>query len=64
MRHAKEGCRKMIWRTKQASVEVILSQLEKAEFYASLKIITKLAAVLEVEPQDLLRPPPKKPKAS
>jgi hypothetical protein len=54
----------MIWRTKQASVEVILSQLEKAEFYASLKIITKLAAVLEVEPQDLLRPPPKKPKAS
>jgi transcriptional regulator with XRE-family HTH domain len=38
-----------------------LSQLEKGAFYASLKIIGKLAAVLEVEPAELLRMPPKKP---
>ena len=37
-----------------------LSQLEKGAFYASLKIIGKLAAVLEVEPAELLRMPPKK----
>jgi transcriptional regulator with XRE-family HTH domain len=34
-----------------------LSQLEKGAFYASLKIIGKLAAVLEVEPAELLRLP-------
>ncbi len=34
-----------------------LSQLEKGAFYASLKIIGKLAAVLKVEPSEfLLRP--------
>lgn len=32
-----------------------LSQLEKGAFYASLKIIGKLATVLEVEPADLLK---------
>ena len=32
-----------------------LSQLEKGAFYASLKIVGKLAAVLEVEPTELLR---------
>jgi transcriptional regulator with XRE-family HTH domain len=35
-----------------------LSQLEKGAFYASLKIIGKLAAVLEVEPAELLKLPP------
>jgi transcriptional regulator with XRE-family HTH domain len=34
-----------------------LSQLEKGAFYASLKIVGKLAAVLGVEPAELLRPP-------
>jgi transcriptional regulator with XRE-family HTH domain len=37
-----------------------LSQLEKGAFYASLKIIGKLAAVLEVEPAELLKLPAKK----
>jgi transcriptional regulator with XRE-family HTH domain len=32
-----------------------LSQLEKGAFYASLKIVGKLAAVLEVEPAELLK---------
>ena len=32
-----------------------LSQLEKGAFYASLKIVGRLAAVLEVEPAELLR---------
>jgi transcriptional regulator with XRE-family HTH domain len=34
-----------------------LSQLEKGAFYASLKIVGKLAAVLNVEPAELLRLP-------
>jgi transcriptional regulator with XRE-family HTH domain len=33
-----------------------LSQLEKGEFYASLKIIEKLASTLDVEPAEFLRP--------
>jgi transcriptional regulator with XRE-family HTH domain len=33
-----------------------LSQLEKGSFYASLKIIEKLAATLEVEPTEFLKP--------
>lgn len=36
-----------------------LSQLEKGAFYASLKIVGKLAAVLRVEPAELLRLPSK-----
>lgn len=32
-----------------------LSQLEKGGFYASLKIIEKLAATLDVEPAEFLR---------
>ena len=36
-----------------------LSQLEKGAFYASLKIIGKLADVLKIEPADLLRRPKK-----
>lgn len=34
-----------------------LSQLEKGTFYASLKIIGRLAEALDVEPADLLRLP-------
>lgn len=34
-----------------------LSQLEKGAFYASLKIVGKLATVLDVEPAQLLRLP-------
>ena len=34
-----------------------LSQLEKGAFYASLKIIGRLANVLEVEPAELLKLP-------
>jgi len=37
-----------------------LSQLEKGAFYASLKIVGKLAGVLQVEPAELLRLPPKR----
>jgi len=36
-----------------------LSQLEKGSFYASLKIIGRLAEALEVEPAELLRLPPR-----
>jgi len=34
-----------------------LSQLEKGAFYASLKIVGKLAMVLEVDPAELLKLP-------
>jgi transcriptional regulator with XRE-family HTH domain len=37
-----------------------LSQLEKGAFYASLKIVGKLATALDVEPAELLRLPPKR----
>jgi transcriptional regulator with XRE-family HTH domain len=37
-----------------------LSQLEKGAFYASLRIVGKLANVLEVEPAELLRLPPRR----
>jgi transcriptional regulator with XRE-family HTH domain len=37
-----------------------LSQLEKGVFYASLKIVGKLAIVLDVEPAELLRLPTRK----
>ena len=37
-----------------------LSQLEKGEFHASLRIVGKLAAVLQVEPAELLRMPAKR----
>lgn len=36
-----------------------LSQLEKGKFYASLKIVAKLATVLSVEPAELLAFPRK-----
>jgi transcriptional regulator with XRE-family HTH domain len=41
-----------------------LSQLEKGAFYASLRIIGRLADALKVEPAELLRPPPQRRKAS
>ncbi|RQH08145.1 helix-turn-helix transcriptional regulator [Bradyrhizobium sp. RP6] len=37
-----------------------LSQLEKGAFYASLKIVGKLAAVLRVEPAEFLKLPASK----
>jgi transcriptional regulator with XRE-family HTH domain len=36
-----------------------LSQIEKGAFFASLKIVGKLAAALDVEPAELLKLPPK-----
>jgi hypothetical protein len=39
-----------------------LSQLEKGAFYASLKIVDKLAKVLDVEPAELLRSPQRRKK--
>lgn len=37
-----------------------LSQLEKGAFYASLRIIGRLARVLQVEPAELLQMPAKR----
>lgn len=37
-----------------------LSQLEKGVYYASLKIVGRLAEVLDVEPAELLKRPTKK----
>lgn len=37
-----------------------LSQLEKGSFYASLKIVGKLAKVLDIEPSELLKTPKRK----
>jgi transcriptional regulator with XRE-family HTH domain len=37
-----------------------LSQVEKGAFYASLKIIGRLASALHVEPAELLRLPQKR----
>ncbi|MFB9262842.1 helix-turn-helix domain-containing protein [Bradyrhizobium erythrophlei] len=37
-----------------------LSQLEKGAFYASLKILEKLAKALKVEPYELILPPSRK----
>lgn len=38
-----------------------LSQLEKGSFYASLKIVGKLATVLQIDPAELLKLPATKP---
>lgn len=38
-----------------------LSQLEKGAFYASLKVVGKLAVALNVEPAELLKMPDKAP---
>lgn len=37
-----------------------LSQLEKGAFYASLRIIEKLAKALEAEPAEFLKGPPRR----
>jgi transcriptional regulator with XRE-family HTH domain len=37
-----------------------LSQIEKGAFYASLKIVGRLAEALNVEPAELLKLPPKR----
>jgi transcriptional regulator with XRE-family HTH domain len=37
-----------------------LSQIEKGAFFASLKIVGKLAAALDVEPAELLKLPPRR----
>jgi transcriptional regulator with XRE-family HTH domain len=37
-----------------------MSKLERGGSYPGLEIIGKLAAVLEVEPAEFLRPPPKR----
>ena len=37
-----------------------LSQIEKGVFFASLKIVGRLAAALDVEPAELLKLPPKR----
>jgi hypothetical protein len=39
-----------------------LSQLEKGTFYAGLKIVGKLAAILQVEAAELLKMPPRRKK--
>jgi transcriptional regulator with XRE-family HTH domain len=39
-----------------------LSQLEKGVFYASLKIIGRLADALGAEPSEFLKSPPRRPK--
>jgi transcriptional regulator with XRE-family HTH domain len=36
-----------------------LSQLEKGTFYASLKIVGRLAKALQIEPAELLKTPPR-----
>lgn len=41
-----------------------LSKLEKGVFYASLKIIGRLAETLEAEPSDFLRMPPRRQKST
>ncbi len=41
-----------------------LSQLEKGKFYASLKIIGRLASVLKIEPAELLKLPSHKRKSA
>jgi len=41
-----------------------LSQLEKGKFYASLKIIGRLAEVLKIEPAELLKLPSHKRKSA
>jgi transcriptional regulator with XRE-family HTH domain len=41
-----------------------LSQIEKGAFYVSLRVIEKLAAVLKVEPAELLKLPSRRRKRS
>ena len=41
-----------------------LSQIEKGTFYASLKIVGRVASALDVEPAELLKLPPKRSRSS
>ena len=41
-----------------------LSQIEKGAFFASLKIVGRLAEALKVEPAELLKLPPKRGRAT
>jgi transcriptional regulator with XRE-family HTH domain len=41
-----------------------LSQIEKGAFFASLRIVGRLANALDVEPAELLKMPAKRPKHS
>jgi transcriptional regulator with XRE-family HTH domain len=55
LRHAKELSQDDLAYEAEVS-RSYLSQLEKGAFYASLKIVGKLADALAVEPSELLRP--------
>ena len=59
LRHAKELSQDDLAYEAEIS-RSYLSQLEKGAFYASLKIVGKLATVLEVEPAELLKLPESK----
>ena len=39
-----------------------LSQIEKGAFFASLRIVARLAKALDIEPAELLRTPQKRPR--
>ena len=54
LRHAKELSQDDLAYEAEIS-RSYLSQLEKGAFYASLKIVGKIAAVLDVEPAELLK---------
>lgn len=56
LRHAKELSQDDLAYEAEVS-RSYLSQLEKGAFYASLKIVGKLATVLGVEPAELLKLP-------
>ena len=56
LRHAKELSQDDLAYEAEIS-RSYLSQLEKGAFYASLKIVGKLSAVLDVEPAELLKLP-------
>jgi transcriptional regulator with XRE-family HTH domain len=47
-------------RLRHAVSRSYLSQIEKGVFFASLKIVGKLAKALDVEPAELLKLPPKR----
>ena len=56
----RRACRKRIWRYEADVNRSYMSKLEKGGSYVGLEIIGKLAAVLQVEPAELLRLPPRK----
>jgi transcriptional regulator with XRE-family HTH domain len=59
LRHAKELSQDDLAYEAEVS-RSYLSQLEKGAFYASLRIVGKLAKVLNVEPAELLKLPVRK----